>query len=422
MSEPSVPTLDGLPDDIFLKVITACGGTAFEDLLFFEQNSQRMSKRVLFGDDVPRLKVVIGLECLSKAVLHQLYRLRPLVGVQSMAVMRRHFHGPWRVVLLHKGELTAALVEWARQGHVRSIQARVEDSVLIQPWKAVAKRVVPELLGAGCSLRELDMSLRDVAAIDKMDDTWVASFGTAAVCSAELRRLRLDCCVMRGPLPELVLPALLELDVSCNQLVGGLTPLQSCTALQELYLQSNELAGGLEPLRGCTALLKLSLHKNKFTGGLEPLQGCTALQMLELSENQLTGNLEPLQSCTALQTLALSQNLLTGELEPLRRCTALQTLALSHNQLSGGLDPLRGCTALGELRLSENELTGGVEPLQDCTSLKLLSLEDIHLVLTDEDKVHFEAVKLMVKLNYDAMYDVMRETWREVHRERERRR
>ena len=422
MSEPSVPTLDGLPDDIFLKVITACGGTAFEDLLLFEQNSQRMSKRVLFGDDVPRLKVVIGLECLSKAVLHQLYRLRPLVGVQSMAVMRRHFHGPWRVVLLHKGELTAALVEWARQGHVRSIQARVEDSVLIQPWKAVAKRVVPELLGAGCSLRELDMSLRDVAAIDKMDDTWVASFGTAAVCSAELRRLRLDCCVMRGPLPELVLPALLELDVSCNQLVGGLTPLQSCTALQELYLQSNELAGGLEPLRGCTALLKLSLHKNKFTGGLEPLQGCTALQMLELSENQLTGNLEPLHSCTALQTLALSQNLLSGELEPLRRCTALQTLALSHNQLSGGLDPLRGCTALGELRLSENELTGGVEPLQDCTSLKLLSLEDIHLVLTDEDKVHFEAVKLMVKLNYDAMYDVMRETWREVHRERERRR
>ena len=399
MSEPSVPTLDGLPDDIFLKVITACGGTAFEDLLFFEQNSQRMSKRVLFGDDVPRLKVVIGLECLSKAVLHQLYRLRPLVGVQSMAVMRRHFHGPWRVVLLHKGELTAALVEWARQGHVRSIQARFEDSVLIQPWKAVAKRVVPELLGAGCSLRELDMSLRDVAVIDKMDDTWVASFGTAAVCSAELRRLRLDCCVMRGPLPELVLPALLELDVSCNQLVGGLTPLQSCTALQELYLQSNELAGGLEPLRGCTALLKLSLHKNKFTGGLEPLQGCTALQMLELSENQLTGNLEPLQSCTALQTLALS-----------------------HNQLSGGLDPLRGCTALGELRLSENELTGGVEPLQDCTSLKLLSLEDIHLVLTDEDKVHFEAVKLMVKLNYDAMYDAMRETWREVHRERERRR
>ena len=418
MSEPSVPTLDGLPDDIFLKVITACGGTAFEDLLFFEQNSQRMSKRVLFGDDVPRLKVVIGLECLSKAVLHQLYRLRPLVGVQSMAVMRRHFHGPWRVVLLHKGELTEALVEWARQGHVRSIQACFAASVLPQPWKAVAKRVVPELLGAGCSLRELDMSLRDVAAIDKMDDTWVATFGTAAVCSAELRRLRLDCCVMRGPLPELVLPALLELDVSCNQLVGGLTPLQSCTALQELYLQSNQLAGGLEPLRGCTALLKLSLHKNKFTGGLEPLQGCTALQMLELSENQLTGNLEPLQSCTALQTLALSQNLLTGGLEPLRGCTALQTLALSHNQLSGGLDPLRGCTALGELRLSENELTGGVEPLQDCTSLKLLSLEDIHLVLTDEDKVHFEAVKLMVKLNYDAMYDAMRETWRERERRR----
>ena len=417
MSEPSVPTLDGLPDDIFLKVITACGGTAFEDLLFFEQNSQRMSKRVLFGDDVPRLKVVIGLECLSKAVLHQLYRLRPLVGVQSM---RRHFHGPWRVVLLHKGELTAALVEWARQGHVRSIQACFAASVLPQPYKGVAKRVVQELLGAGCSLRELDMGGDMLCAAHKMNDTWVATFGTAAVCSAELRRLRLDYCAMRGPLPELVLPALLELDVSRNQLVGGLTPLQSCTALQELYLQSNQLAGGLEPLRGCTALLKLSLHKNKFTGGLEPLQGCTALQMLELSENQLTGNLEPLHSCTALQTLALSQNLLTGELEPLRRCTTLQTLALAHNQLSGGLDPLRSCTALTALNLDGNELTGGVEPLRDCTELWRLSLEDNYLVLTDEDEVHFEAVKLMVKLNYDAMYDATRETWREVHRERER--
>ena len=369
MSEPSVPTLDGLPDDIFLKVITACGGTAFEDLLFFEQNSQRMSKRVLFGDDVPRLKVVIGLECLSKAVLHQLYRLRPLVGVQSMAVMRRHFHGPWRVVLLHKGELTAALVEWARQGHVRSIQARFEDSVLIQPWKAVAKRVVPELLGAGCSLRELDMSLRDVAVIDKMDDTWVASFGTAAVCSAELRRLRLDCCVMRGPLPELVLPALLELDVSCNQLVGGLTPLQSCTALQELYLQSNELAGGLEPLRGCTALLKLSLHKNKFTGGLEPLQGCTQLQMLVLDGNQITGGLEPLRGCTALKVLGLGGNQLCGGLEPLKGLTELQKLYISKNQLSGDLKPLACCTGLTVLALSNNNLIGDLEPLRGCAAL-----------------------------------------------------
>ena len=74
-------TLASLPDDTFLQVVVACGTGA---------------------DDVPLFNVVKGLGCLSKGMRQQLYRLRPLVGVQSLAVVQRPNHGPWRVTLLYE--------------------------------------------------------------------------------------------------------------------------------------------------------------------------------------------------------------------------------------------------------------------------------------------------------------------------------
>ena len=87
-------TLDTLPDDTLQQVIVACGN--------------------INGDSVPLFEAVKNLACLSKALLQQLHRLRPPVGVQSPAVVQRPAHGPWRVALLYKGELTAAVVEQAR--------------------------------------------------------------------------------------------------------------------------------------------------------------------------------------------------------------------------------------------------------------------------------------------------------------------
>ena len=52
-------TLNGLPDDIFLQVIAAFSDTE---------------------DGVPLFDAVKSLACLSKALLQQLHRLRPLVG------------------------------------------------------------------------------------------------------------------------------------------------------------------------------------------------------------------------------------------------------------------------------------------------------------------------------------------------------
>ena len=333
--------LNVLPDDVFQLVISAFCGPY---------------------DGVPCFWSVKGLAC-SKALLQRLHRLQPLVGVRSLAVVQRPAHGPWRVVLLHQGKLTKAVLKQARQGRVRAVTIMgcdVGGQFHLGP--RIARLVVPELLGAGCSLIEFTVSGV------KLNSTWASIFGEAAVCSTVLRRLHLVNCKLRGPLPELRLPALQKLNLSSNFLSGGLEPLQSCTALRGLHLHSNKLSGGLEALRNCTALQNVNLERNhKLTGGIEPLRGCVALQTLELYCNKLSGGLEPLRGCTKLQKLTLYFNHFTGSLEALRSCSALQALDLCHNKFTGDLAPLRDCTALQLLYLQHNQLSP-----------------------TEEDKAHFE--------------------------------
>eukprot|EP00964_Phaeocystis_antarctica_P163565 scaffold139975_cov127-Phaeocystis_antarctica.AAC.3 len=309
-----VVTLASLPDEILHLVIAACDD---------------------YEDGVPLFEAVKGLGCVSKGMRQQLHGLQPLVGVLSLAVVQRPARGPWRVTLLYDGELTEEVMEQARQGRVHSVKA--DDAATLAPHTtlapAVANRVVPELMGAGCSLVDLDMSFV------KLDSTWVLAFGGAAVCSAMLRTLRLAGCALRGPLPELGrLPALQVLNLAGNQLMRGLEPLRDCTALRDLDLGNNKLKGGLESLRGCTALQVLNLSNNRLTGGLEPLRGCTALRELTLFSNFLTGGLDPLRACKALWNLDLGRNLLTGGLEPLRGCTALLELDVGNNQLAPASD------------------------------------------------------------------------------------
>ena len=137
-------TLDALADDALQQIVAACGN----------------------GDEMPLFEAVKGLACLSNALLQQLHRLRPLVGIRSLAVVQRPAHGPWRVALLYRGNLTAAVLEQARQGRVSSISC--QRSTLAP---AVVRRVVPALLGAGCSLLELDLDGV------QLNGTWAATFG-----------------------------------------------------------------------------------------------------------------------------------------------------------------------------------------------------------------------------------------------------
>ena len=280
-------TLVSLPDDALLLVIAACGNNTDDPPLFYE---------------------VKGLGCVSKGMRQQLHRLQPLVGVRSLAVMQRPAHGPWRVMLLYYGELTEAVMEQARQGRVHSVGAG-QHRYTMTPAPAVSRRVGPELLGAGCSLVDLDLD--HVV----LNGTWASTFGEAAVCNAALLSLSLYRCGLQGPLPELRLPALQWLDLDGCHLTGGLEPLRSCTALQMLSLGSNHMTGGLEPLRGCTALEDLCLERNQLTGDLEPLQGCRKLNFLSLAGNQLTGGIRLLRNCTALQKVELENNQLVPTFE-----------------------------------------------------------------------------------------------------------
>ena len=317
-------TLVSLPDDAFLLVIAACGDEDDE------------------GDGVPLFEAVMGLGCLSKGMRQQLYRLQPLVCVRSLAVVQRSNHGPWRVTLMYNGYLCDTVLEPARQGRVHSINA---SETWLRP--AVVRRVVPDLLGAGCSLQALDLGSASLRCrTEQLYNSWAVTFGEAAVCSAVLRTLYLNLCKLSGPLPELRLPALQVLDLSNNQWTGGLEPLRGCTSLFWLEVSGNFLTGSLEPLRGCTALEELSATRNRLTGDLEPLRGRTAVKELRLANNELTGGLGPLRSCTSLQWLELGHNQLTGDLEPLRGCKALAALELEGTQLTGSLEPLQGCVAL----------------------------------------------------------------------------
>ena len=270
------PGLDALPDDVLQQIVAACYTCADGELALTD------------------LDALSGLGCLCKDVLQQLHRLRPIVRVKVHSlVAAQHQAGPWRVVLLYTGELTEEVVEQAAQGRVFSINYVRSDT--LSP--AVAKRVVPELLGADCSL--LELKLDGV----RLNDSWAATFGEAAVCNEVLHELKLDICGLRGPLPELRLPA-----------------------LQGLFLFHNRMTGGLDSLKGCKALRELDLSHNTFNGGLEPLMECAQLEGIDLSHNRLTGGLVPLH------------NQLHGETK-----SPLQFINLSYNLLTGGLEPLKGC-------------------------------------------------------------------------------
>ena len=141
-----------LEDDTFLQILAAC--------------SEAHDGGSSLHADVPLFKSVKGLAC-SKGMMQRLHRLRPLVGTKSLAVVQRPALGPWRVVLLWMGvEVTEALVEQARLGRVRTIEGPLWPPMQT-PTPQVARRVVPEMLGAGCSLLELKLDCM------KLNGTWV---------------------------------------------------------------------------------------------------------------------------------------------------------------------------------------------------------------------------------------------------------
>ncbi|KAG1367605.1 brassinosteroid LRR receptor kinase BRI1-like [Cocos nucifera] len=181
-------------------------------------------------------------------------------------------------------------------------------------------------------------------------------------------------------------PALLRrLDLTGNQLTGGIPSISNCSGLQHLDLSANEFAGDIMAgvFGGCRSLSYLNLSANHFTGTLPAdLSSCSALTSLSLSNNNFSGEFpfETLSSSLRnLEILDLSFNNFSGPLpNSVAKLPMLELLDLSSNGFSGSI-PSALCqsheTSLEELYLQNNQFTGRVpESLSNCSELVSLDL------------------------------------------------
>ncbi|CAL4957677.1 unnamed protein product [Urochloa decumbens] len=150
------------------------------------------------------------------------------------------------------------------------------------------------------------------------------------------------------------------LNISNNQLVGGLPTNMSFMSFSQLYLSSNQLTGKIPTMPANIKYLDLS---NNFLWGPLPsnIGSRNLLTELSLFSNQITGHI-PESFCKYhwLAVLDLSNNFLEGEPPPcLGALGDMEFIALSNNNLSGKFPSfVQNFTALVVLNLAGNKFSG----------------------------------------------------------------
>eukprot|EP00850_Spirogloea_muscicola_P010858 SM000065S20207 [mRNA] locus=s65:335987:339863:+ [translate_table: standard] len=180
-------------------------------------------------------------------------------------------------------------------------------------------------------------------------------------------------CGFAGHLPRLVLPALANLDLGANALVGPLN-LSGLPALRKLALGGNPLGGSMPDLSAQAAsLVTLGLSGCSLAG---PVPSTTlrlsALQSMDLSNNGLTGTLSmQLAVLPAITVINIANNRLSGPLASLTMLPTLQQFGAAGNTFSGNLPKLPA--SIVSLDLSGNHFTGNMGALGPFNSLPALS-------------------------------------------------
>ena len=178
-----------------------------------------------------------------------------------------------------------------------------------------------------------------------------------------------------------------ELELSDNNLVGGLTNALEAMHLVWLNLSKNRLTGEIPTeLGNLTRLQSLDLHDNELTGEIpSELGNLTRLQFLILYDNDLTGEIpSELGNLTRLTYLYLDSNKLTGEVPEFSESSRLVSVYLNDNNLSGNLPP--GLPrSLASLVVSDNPLLSGRLPLDPMvhTEVSNLDIENTDICVPD---------------------------------------
>ena len=146
--------------------------------------------------------------------------------------------------------------------------------------------------------------------------------------------------------------------------------------VSELELSDNNLVGGLTNALEAMHLVWLNLSENRLSGEiLSELGNLTRLQSLDLHDNELTGDIpSELGNLTRLQYLLLYDNKLTGEVPEFSESSRLFSVYLNDNNLSGNLPP--GLPrSLTSLVVSDNPLLSGRLPLDPMVHTEVSNLD-----------------------------------------------
>ncbi|KAI5007962.1 hypothetical protein ZWY2020_009010 [Hordeum vulgare] len=133
------------------------------------------------------------------------------------------------------------------------------------------------------------------------------------------------------------------------------------TALVQLDMSNNNLGGSDIPYNLPPNLVKLNLAGNHFTGTTPySISQMVALKDLNLAHNQLSTISDMFNQLTNLTTMDISFNTFSGNIpQSFNSITSLKTLYLQNNQFSGTIDVLANLP-LADLNVANNQFTGWV--------------------------------------------------------------
>ncbi|XP_057727383.1 probable inactive leucine-rich repeat receptor-like protein kinase At3g03770 isoform X1 [Arachis stenosperma] len=158
--------------------------------------------------------------------------------------------------------------------------------------------------------------------------------------SSNLSYLSLKNNKLKGHFPNSILGinTLNEIDISNNNISGGLQDFNALSNLEHLDLSWNSLDSTLPPMP--KGLKNLFLSRNSFSGEIPKQYGkLSMLQMLDVSFNSLTGTVPAeIFNLPNISLLNISSNMLSGTIKNNLRCSIqLRFVDISNNKLMGGL-------------------------------------------------------------------------------------